>query len=106
MPIEDDADRLALFDDFGVDITARTPDSTFTVRVLCDEPFVEVLSGTAGLGARRRWITARSIDLPGIEEEPDRYRFEKEGTQHRVLGPPQPDGTGMVSVRLERLDLP
>mgnify|MGYP001123536540 CR=1 FL=1 len=92
MAIESAADRLALLDDFGIDITG--PSGTFTG--IFDNAYVETLD----IAGTRPVVLARTADLTaaGVVRG---SALTIDGNGYTVAAPPETDGTGMTNLVLE-----
>jgi high-affinity K+ transport system ATPase subunit B len=90
MPLESDADRLAMLQALGEEITVGGT----AVWAIVDNEYVEALSVTG----TQPVATCRSSDVTGVTRATTVVRG---GVTYRVANI-EPDGTGMTLLRLER----
>lgn len=81
-------------DDFA---TAATYGAS-TVYGIFDNEYADDLGGTVGVEGSNPTFTCAAADVAGIK---DGDAITINATSYKVAGPPQPDGTGLITLQLQ-----
>jgi hypothetical protein len=100
MPRFDDSDIADMLDTDGLAVLAVYQPGTGQekpVAVIFDDKFAALDMMTGKVGSTDPRIMARASDLPGVAPGDV---FAVDGANYAVVGPPEPDGTGFVTLTL------
>ena len=103
MPIEDDDDRAVFFDpdEFGVSVVWQPPGSAFTGLFSRPSVMTAVDGDAPALVDRMATVLCRESDLPAGAGEGDPVSIGPEAAAY-LCRSIKPDGTGLVSITLQR----
>lgn len=97
--VETSADRLAMLNDFGVNVTYTRDRISTTIKCIFDNQFIEVdAGGSVGFAVQEPRLHCRTEDVPNATEG-DTFVVSGVTYLSRVV---QDDGTGMTLIQLER----
>lgn len=88
-------DLPIFFKDFGVDATWNST----TFKVLFHNAYEAVTLFNLDIGSKNVYVETKDSDVVGAK---DGDPFTVNGVAYKVIGPPQPDGTGITVLELSK----
>lgn len=100
-PVWDDLDDFLSLDDFAI---TATPDGGQTFPLIVEEQYFSAELGTYDMNTSDPWATAKASDVVGLKKR-SRLAIKQNSALYGVFWlthDPEPDGTGMATLRLSR----